>query len=147
MSDIHLMTPCGACGTLFVNPASRDQILSSDSGFMYRRIRLDLEASADLGCPLCESLVRQDLRYPSEWPKNFHHQLRKSHGTQRVSYPPADEELVFGIRAKSPGCTHILIRAISGVNFGNMNVVFLAFTPSGETLGSSPIFSLPFSAH
>ena len=130
MSSVRSLVPCDACSDLFINPDSRNQVLSQ-TGFTYRRIRLELETAADVGCPLCEYLVRQDLKYPWIWPKNFHYELRKFHGSRPASYPRADEELLYCVRAKPAGCTHILISAISGVDFGNMNVVFLAFTPYG----------------
>jgi hypothetical protein len=123
---------CDICMSLFTDSNSRDEILFSHFGFEYRRVRIDLENAADRGCPICEALTRRDLRYPWINPGNHHCELRKQYHQRPVSYPPANEELVFRIKANSAACTRIMVGAVQGVNFGNMNVVFIVFTPAGK---------------
>lgn len=132
MSPARSESPCNTCINLFRNASSRDPILSSRSGYVCSRIRLELEDAADLGCPLCEYVVRQDLRYPWIWPKNFHHILRNHDGPRPSSWPPGDEEISYSVRLEPERRNCIQIGAVKGMNFGNMVVVFLVFARQGE---------------
>jgi hypothetical protein len=147
MSPARSESPCNTCINLFRNASSRDPILSSRSGYVCSRIRLELEDAADLGCPLCEYVVRQDLRYPWIWPKNFHYILRNHDGPRPSSWPPGDEEISYSVRLEPERRNCIQIGAVKGMDFGNMMVVFLVFARQGEhdyvfhvfTLNSFPV--------
>jgi len=132
MSPTRSESPCNTCINLFRNASSRDPILSSRSGYVCNRIRLELEDAADLGCPLCEYVVRQDLRYPWIWPKNFHYILRNHDGPRPSSWPPGDEEISYSVRLEPERRNCIQIGAVKGMDFGNMVVVFLVFARQGE---------------
>jgi len=127
MSLARTEKPCNTCINLFRNASSRDLILFSRSGYVCNRIRLEIEYAANLGCPLCEYVVRQDLRYPWIWPKNFHYLLRNYEGSRPSSWPPADEQISYSLRLEPERRNCIQIQAVKGMNFGNMAVVFLIF--------------------